>query len=1422
MMPEGSVKTLLLTDLVGSTALTERLGDVRASELFARTDRIARDLIAQFNGREIDKSDGFLVLFERPIDAVRCALALHGAHHALSQELGEPVASRAAIHLGEVILKENAPEDIARGAKRIEATCAAVPTCARVMALAQGGQTLLTRGAFDVARVAARGNTAVPEGTDWVAHGPYVLKGFDEPVDVFEAGVRGAAPLTPPPDSEKARRAVAAGDEITLGWRPAPGIELEARPNWILKEKLGEGGFGEVWLVEHAKTHARRVFKFCFQADRLRGLKREVVLFRVLKETLGDRDDIAKVIDWNFEKAPFFIESEYTEGGDLLEWAESQDGIAKVPLEVRLEIVAQVAEAVGAAHSVGVLHKDIKPSNILVRKGGMAVPAMPESGTGVPPVHAGERGAPGESGARATTGRMPVPPSSPAPRIVLTDFGIGLITDRSVLEAKGITASGMTESVAGDPSSSRTGTRLYMAPELLEGKPATIQSDVYSLGIMLYQALAGDFRRALSSDWREDVEDELLREDIGACLAGDLKRRPSSAVEVASRLRSLGARREERDRARRERAEAEAAKEALEKAKRRRKLFAVGLITAWAVVLALTAGVGVLVDARDTAERERKRAEEREWQAKRAAKVAETARASAERLRAEARAGEYADSIAIAESLIRKGNLERGYARLMQTEEGERGIEFGYLLGLTKQGLIELPGTIGEEDHLEWSGDDHHVTVDSYGALESEPRVWDLQTACEVTSKSSRSRKAPVANTQAGAPWRVREETTPRQHYREVNGARAIDITKPNPLRLVVEGPNLEDAFKTVYETICTISLEDTPFGYLLDQPRGLMYVLDKGSKLRRHVVAPGNREGSELKDFEPLWVPFAGSGSVLTCSPDRAKMLISGPRGAVVIDLERWEVLGQLQKAIGSSAWSPDSTRIAHSLGRTIEILRAPYLEVLREVGLRGHVSRVLWDHSSTRMIAVLEDDSMVVVDGTVPLSSRPLRSPLVDELDFPVWTGDGEGIILVPTEAQNRISRFETSTGTFKEMPMIAATRFNSCLAGPQCNLLLVFGDRDCATLLDASSLDEVARTSPRGVQVVSACWSPDGTQFALLYRDTSLSVCNGRDATLLKEIRAANPNDRSAAEEEFKRSGEWGRLSPPQAGRSSLIAWRPDGAQIMLLMTAGPEVFDVESGRNLRAQPTLHGDASVPVLAKWSPDGKWIAELTRDGSVVYRDALSFEKVWTVGQATIESEHAIPSTLFWAGNEDEYLVIGSGKVLVLDSRTGQEVAEGPFGCWPQPQLLASSLRILAIHEDKRGAWTPELWQLPNMRRLASLESMTTPTGRLGLVEVSPQANRLARVTISQGVDEGVDSRLEVFEIAPYRVDPTSKGPERLPLEEQFKIWKLQRYRDWQVRQMWERARDAKTPDTAKVEREAAELTEKFRVAYPEWAAYF
>ena len=193
-----TLQALLLTDVVDSTRLTEQLGDAAMAVLWAAHDRAARDLLPTWRGREIDKTDGMLLLFEEVADAVGYALAYHRALAAR----GLPFKARAGIHVGPVTLRPNPADDVARGAKPVEVDGLALPIAARVMSLALGGQTLLSADA----RLALG---VVPQRIQ--SHGHWRMHGVAEPVELFEIGEAGhdsAAPFTAPPDSAKVYRVV--------------------------------------------------------------------------------------------------------------------------------------------------------------------------------------------------------------------------------------------------------------------------------------------------------------------------------------------------------------------------------------------------------------------------------------------------------------------------------------------------------------------------------------------------------------------------------------------------------------------------------------------------------------------------------------------------------------------------------------------------------------------------------------------------------------------------------------------------------------------------------------------------------------------------------------------------------------------------------------------------------------------------------------------------------------------------------------------------------------------------------------------------------------------------------------------------------------------------------------------------------------
>ncbi|MFS8137591.1 MAG: putative peptide modification system cyclase, partial [Thermomonas sp.] len=244
------VRTLLLTDLVDSTSLVERIGDQAAAELFRAHDRMVLELQQRWRGRLIDRSDGLLLIFERPIDGLGFALDYVRGLRDLGRDYKQPLQARAGLHVGEVLVWENSADAIRVGAKSLEVEGLAKPLAGRLMALARPGQILLSATAEPLAHRAARELGERGELLVWKSYGRWRFKGIPESQEVYEVGEPGLAPLRMPAHTPKAWR------DLPL-WRRPAALAAEAMVlaamlvgGWFVAQPKPAIAFGERdWVV---------------------------------------------------------------------------------------------------------------------------------------------------------------------------------------------------------------------------------------------------------------------------------------------------------------------------------------------------------------------------------------------------------------------------------------------------------------------------------------------------------------------------------------------------------------------------------------------------------------------------------------------------------------------------------------------------------------------------------------------------------------------------------------------------------------------------------------------------------------------------------------------------------------------------------------------------------------------------------------------------------------------------------------------------------------------------------------------------------------------------------------------------------------------------------------------------------------------
>lgn len=222
-----------------------------------------------------------------------------------------------------------------------------------------------------------------------------------------------------------------------------------------IRKRIGQGGMGNVYLATRVEDFKQRVAIKVLK----RGMDTEDILRKFQMEirvlaALGQNPNIARLLDAGTteDSLPYFV-MEYVEGIGLADYCDKH----RLPIRERLELLRQVAQVVHFAHQHTVIHRDLKPSNVLVDNRG---------------------------------------------KVKLIDFGIAKITSPELGD----------ETVNPTRTEHRALTPEYASPEQISGEPLTTATDVYSLGVMLFELLTGCRPSAGNGDTKRSDSNVDLRE----------------------------------------------------------------------------------------------------------------------------------------------------------------------------------------------------------------------------------------------------------------------------------------------------------------------------------------------------------------------------------------------------------------------------------------------------------------------------------------------------------------------------------------------------------------------------------------------------------------------------------------------------------------------------------------------------------------------------------------------------------------------------------------------------------------------------------------------------------------------------------------------------------------------------------------------
>ncbi len=230
--------------------------------------------------------------------------------------------------------------------------------------------------------------------------------------------------------------------------------------HYRIQERLGQGGMGEVFLAEDLRLHRSVALKLLRQRPGCEEDERALILREARAASALNHPNIAVIYDVEETDTPegrlYLLSMEYVRGKTLADLVAD----ASLSFEDILDIVAQAADALSEAHARGVVHRDIKPSNLMVAQG----------------------------------------------RVKVLDFGLAQMQPR--VRADDLTWS---RDATHAPEGAFAGTPHYMSPEQALSRPLDARSDIFSLGVVLYELLAG--KRPFEGDTFIRIADAVIHKD---------------------------------------------------------------------------------------------------------------------------------------------------------------------------------------------------------------------------------------------------------------------------------------------------------------------------------------------------------------------------------------------------------------------------------------------------------------------------------------------------------------------------------------------------------------------------------------------------------------------------------------------------------------------------------------------------------------------------------------------------------------------------------------------------------------------------------------------------------------------------------------------------------------------------------------------